>query len=160
MLQRVQTIFMLLVILFMMLSFFFPIWILRDDTGGLVYELMNYQLTMGSGNEIIYFPYAVVASLAATVIVVAMIEIAKYSNRLLQMKLGALNALLMAATIVVSVYFYTNLMNTAVAEVSAPDAGAIGAGLFLPGVAMICNILANRFIRKDERLVRSVDRIR
>ena len=33
-------------------------------------------------------------------------------------------------------------------------------GLFLPAAALICNMIANRFIRKDERLVRSVDRIR
>jgi hypothetical protein len=33
-------------------------------------------------------------------------------------------------------------------------------GLYLPIAAMICNILANRFIRRDENLVRSADRMR
>lgn len=35
-----------------------------------------------------------------------------------------------------------------------------GAGLAMPVVAMICNWLAARFIRKDEQLVRSADRLR
>jgi hypothetical protein len=33
-------------------------------------------------------------------------------------------------------------------------------GFFLVIIAMICNILANRFIRRDEKLVRSADRMR
>ena len=33
-------------------------------------------------------------------------------------------------------------------------------GFFLPAIAMVFNILANRFIRRDENLVRSVDRLR
>ena len=37
---------------------------------------------------------------------------------------------------------------------------AAGLGLWLPGAAVICNLLANRFIRKDERLVRDADRLR
>ena len=38
--------------------------------------------------------------------------------------------------------------------------GEYQVGFFLTPVAAICNILANRFIRRDEKLVRSVDRIR
>ncbi|HOO10052.1 MAG TPA: DUF4293 family protein [Cyclobacteriaceae bacterium] len=32
--------------------------------------------------------------------------------------------------------------------------------LFLPIVAMVSNMVANRFIRKDEKLVRDSDRLR
>ena len=38
--------------------------------------------------------------------------------------------------------------------------GIFKPGYFLPLGAMILNSLANRFIKKDEDLVRSVDRIR
>ena len=38
--------------------------------------------------------------------------------------------------------------------------GVYKPGLFMPAAALIFNSLANRFIRKDERLIRSVDRIR
>ncbi len=159
MLQRIQTIFLLLVVICMSVTFFFPLWTLLAEDGSKIYELFNLKLNSyspedGSLNEL-YFPYSFVASLAAASITIAIIEITKFNNRLLQMKLGALNAMLMAATMGLSVYFATDLITS---EVS--NGGKYGLGLFLPAAAMICNIIANRFIRKDERLVRSVDRIR
>jgi hypothetical protein len=33
-------------------------------------------------------------------------------------------------------------------------------GTYLPMGAMVCNLIANRFIRRDENLVRSADRLR
>lgn len=97
-----------------------------------------------------------IAALAIAASIVAMVSVFQYKNRLNQMKLGALNALLMAATLGVSyykIYQYENLVN--------PEGqGSIQMGFFLPAVAMILNIISNRFIRKDEKLVKSVDRIR
>ena len=159
MLQRIQTIFLLLVALFMVLSFFFPLWTLKNEEGQLVYELFNLKLnsfaTEDGSLQSIFMPFALVAALATASIVVVIVEITKFKNRLLQMKLGALNAMLMAATMGLSVYFATDLINS-----MTSNGGAYGAGLFMPGIAMICNIIANRFIRKDDRLVKSVDRIR
>ncbi len=97
-----------------------------------------------------------IAALAIAAAIVALVSVFQFKNRLNQMKLGALNALLMAATLGVSyykIYQYENLVN--------PEGqGSIQMGFFLPAVAMILNILSNRFIRKDEKLVKSVDRIR
>ncbi|OEK02042.1 hypothetical protein BFP97_11145 [Roseivirga sp. 4D4] len=97
-----------------------------------------------------------VGVLAILVILVAIFSILQYKNRLNQMKLGALNALFMAATLGLSfykIYTYENLVN--------PEGqGGIQIGFYLVGVAMMCNLLSNRFIRKDEKLVKSVDRIR
>jgi hypothetical protein len=81
-------------------------------------------------------------------------EIGKFENRLLQLKLGALNSILMAATIGSGVYFATRLIRT------NQLAGDYGLGLWLPAVAMISNVIANRFIRRDEKLVRDSDRLR
>ena len=159
MLQRIQTVFLLLVILFMTLSMFFPLWLMKGQDGQLIYELFSFKLnsfkTEDGSLQVLYFPFSFVATLAVAAITVALIEVSKFKNRLLQMKLGALNALLMAGTMGLGVYFATQLIVT---EVS--NGGTYGIGLFLPAAAMICNVIANRFIRKDERLVRSVDRIR
>ncbi|MEQ8924707.1 MAG: DUF4293 domain-containing protein [Fulvivirga sp.] len=159
MLQRIQTIFLILVVLFMGLSFLFPLWTLYNLDGEITHQLFNLKLNTISERDgsvtVIQYPYLFVGILAGITMIVAILEISKFKNRLLQMKLGALNAMLMAATLGVGVYFATDLIN------SIPgNGGAYGPGLFLPGAAMICNIIANRFIRKDERLVRSVDRIR
>ena len=85
---------------------------------------------------------------------VAFFEIGKFNNRMLQIKLGALNALLMAGGIGSAVWFATDLMK------ATQEAGNYGLALYLPIVAIISNMIANRFIRKDEKLVRDSDRLR
>ena len=97
-----------------------------------------------------------IAALAVAASLVALFSVVQYKNRLTQMKLGALNALLMAATLGISYYKIYQLEPM----VNPEGQGNIQLGFFLPALAMILNILSNRFIRKDEKLVRSVDRIR
>jgi hypothetical protein len=38
--------------------------------------------------------------------------------------------------------------------------GEYGYAMWLPAIAMLSNLVANRFIRKDEKLVRDADRLR
>ena len=158
MLQRIQTVFLLLVVLLMGASMIFPLWTYSPEDSEVFFGLKSFYFTNvdpAQGIEDrVYFPFSLVASLAIASMVVTIIELTKFENRLLQMKLGALNSLLMAATMGLGVYFATDLME------AKGVAGVYGTGLFLPAAAMICNVIANRFIRKDEKLVRSVDRIR
>jgi hypothetical protein len=100
-----------------------------------------------------YFPYTLTAVFAIASMTVAFIEMGKFKNRMLQMKLGALNSLFLVATIGCAVYFASDLMKTF-------QGGDYGLGLWLPGVAVLANLLANRFIRKDEKLVRDSERLR
>jgi hypothetical protein len=67
--------------------------------------------------------------------------------------MGALNSLFMAGTIASAVIFSNQLMKTY-------SGGVYGLGLWLPGIAVVCNLLANRFIRRDEKLVRDSNRLR
>lgn len=97
-----------------------------------------------------------IAVLAIIAALVAIVSVFQFKNRLNQMKLGALNALLMASTLGLSYYKIYQLEDV----VNPAGQGQISLGFFLPAVAMILNILSNRFIRKDEKLVKSVDRIR
>lgn len=152
MLQRIQTIFLALVALCMLLMLFFPIWSGGISPAGEEMTLTAWKFT--SGDMEISFPYTFIATLAIAAIIVAIIEISKYNNRLLQIKLGALNSLLMAGALGLSVFFYRDIVQ------ESSSRGDYGIGLWLPAIAMIFNVIANRFIRKDEKLVRSADRIR
>ncbi len=97
-----------------------------------------------------------IAVLAALSAAVALYEIFRYSNRLTQLKLGFLNVLLMMGVLGCVVYFVFQGE-----EMSAnATQGDFEAGIYLPGFALILNLMANRFIRRDEQLVRSVDRLR
>lgn len=158
MLQRIQTVFLILAALFMAGSLLFPIWLSQSPDSDTAYRLFSFyfeQTQQVNGEAVIaktYMPYTLISIFAIVSVIVAIVEITKFKNRLLQMKLSALNSLFMAATLGFSAYYATNLFKE--------YGGGYALGLFLPAVAMILNMLANRYIRKDERLVKSVDRIR
>jgi len=159
MIQRIQTIFLFLVAVGMTLFIIFPLWqIFNADTGEL-YQVTAIKLyhVDGAGNEsTTYSPYIISAALAFLSIVVAIIEIFQYKNRLNQIKMGALNALIMAAAVILPLY----LSYTGQSEFMPDIRGTYLIGIFFPLGSLLFNSLANRFIRKDENLVRSVDRIR
>ena len=71
-----------------------------------------------------------------------------------QMKLGALNSLVMAGAVVCAVVFIDQLSD------QFEYGWQYGIGLYLPIGAVFFNFLANRFIRRDEKLVRNSERLR
>ena len=152
--QRKQTIFLALTGSLMVLMIFFPAWVAEED--GIRRELfpLHYSVTE-SGNKIVtYFPYAISAILAIAAATLAFLELGKFENRMTQIKMGALNSLLMAGSLGALVYFATQLIET------HQMAGQYGLSRGLPAGAMISNMIANRFIRRDEKLVRDSERIR
>jgi len=153
--QRIQTVFLAIAVISLVLTIFMPIWIFQDAAGK-VHKLypMHYSIVEnGQITNTTYFPYAVTAMLAAAAATIAVIQIRKFKDRLLQIKLGAFNSILMAGTIGAAVAFATNFYKDF-------QGGQYSFGMYLPGLAVICNWLAMRFIRKDERLVRDSDRLR
>lgn len=153
--QRVQTVFLVSAILSLIAAILFPIW--AHEAVGQAHKLfaLHYSITGRSGEMIstTYFPYSATAILAIAAITISTIEIGKYRNRVLQMKLGALNSLFLAATIACA-FIFSNRLATEF------QGGQLGLGLWLPGIAVLCNLLANFFIRRDERLVRDSNRLR
>lgn len=157
--QRIQTVFLAIAILSLVTSIILPIWGFHDPSTSKTHQLfaMHYMVkepgTNGEAITSTYFPYSLTIVLMVAAITIAAIEIKSFKNRMLQMKLGALNSVFMAASIGSAVYFSSELLKTF-------QGGQYGLGLWLPGIAVICNLLANFFIRKDERLVRDSDRLR
>lgn len=152
--QRKQTIFLALVVASLIAMIFFPIWVSSgSDTEFTLTPLSLISKTPTEKSET-HFPYTWVTIIFAAAATVAIISITKFNNRLLQLKLGLLNSVLLAGGIFLMVYLATNLIK------EQQDPGKYGVALFLPAAAMIFNMLANFFVRKDERLVRDADRLR
>ncbi len=163
MIQRVQSIFLFLSAVFMIAMIFFPLWE-KVDVGknekvtlsaiALVHESKDINtgaVTIVSKTDTFY-----VAGLAVLSAIVALFSIFQYSNRLKQMKLGALNSLIMGASLGISAYF---LLGAEEAFFSQLQSNYLPGFYFIPA-ALFFNLLANRFIRLDEKLVKSADRIR
>ena len=165
MIQRIQTVLLLLVALCMALILAYPIWFEQsaDASKGIIMTALKMEVVDLGGTPMDGTDDTIIesrgtwyiAALAIIASLMAILSIFQFKNRLNQMKLGALNALIMAATLGIcfyKVYQFEEMIN--------PAAGNFSLGFFLSAVAMILNILSNRFIRKDEKLVKSVDRIR
>ncbi len=95
----------------------------------------------------------VIAILAA---LVALYSIFQYKNRLLQIKLGFLNSVIMSA-ILGTIFVGMSAGNELLSEEGSEE---FLIGFYIPIFTLLLNLAANRYIRKDEKLVRSVDRIR
>ncbi len=147
--QRIQTVFLAIVASSMLAMLFFPVWEGTNENGAAILFPMHLNV----GGQEIYSPYFSMSILAVASVVVSIIAIGKFKNRLTQIKLGALNSLLLAGCLVLTVVFIRDLQGDFTQV-------AFGYGLYLPVVAMISNSFANRFIRRDERLVRESDRLR
>ncbi len=168
MLQRIQTIFLLLVTVCMILMLVLPIWskggITNDQTEMITINAFHQKHiiadTIVSNDESVQEKgdksTILIAILAILASLIAIWSITKFNNRLTQIKLGALNSLLMAACLGYCLYSILGAEKI----ISPGTQGKYLLGFFMPVAGLLFNMLANRFIRKDEKLVRSVDRLR
>ncbi|NMH86597.1 DUF4293 domain-containing protein [Flavivirga algicola] len=136
MLQRIQTIYLLIAAgVSAGLIFVFHLWITNDNMSVYAKDSMLYfGLFLGSA-------------------VLSLIAIFMYKNRKSQFVLGRLNIILNFILLGFFVYQSLNISGeTAVSEK--------GIGMLLPIVSIVFLALANKAIKKDEDLVKSVDRLR
>ena len=137
MLQRIQTIYLLLAFVVTgILPFFIPLWTMTD---GKEYLFMQDQV------------YVVLLGLSTTL---TLLSIVSYKKRQNQFVIGRLNIILNLILLGLFVYRSLNLSGETLAVSEK------GIGMFLPIVAIVLLVLANKAIKKDEDLVKSVDRLR
>ncbi|WP_291103224.1 MULTISPECIES: DUF4293 family protein [unclassified Flavobacterium] len=137
MIQRIQTIYLLLAFAVTgILPFFIPLWTM---TGGKDYFFMQNQV------------YVVLLGLSTTL---SLLSIISYKKRQNQFVIGRLNIILNLILLGLFVYRSLNLSGETLAVSEK------GIGMFLPIVAIVLLVLANKAIKKDEDLVKSVDRLR
>jgi len=161
MIQRIQSVFLLLMAASMLAVLFVPVWVTGNlDTGEMVIVnafKISYEDQSGLIPKVIATKsVAYIAGLVVISALVAFYSISKFENRLTQMKLGALNSLLVGGVVVCNYFAITSgkeMFETA-------NAGEFKLGFILPVVALLFNSLANRFIRRDEKLVQSANRMR
>ena len=136
MLQRIQTVYLLLAAISSGgLIFLFHLWTTNADI--LVYakdNLYYFGLFLGSA-------------------ALSLISIFGYKNRQSQFVMNRLNIILNFILLGLFVYQSLNLSGEA-------DVSEKGIGVVLPALSIVLLVLANKAIKKDEDLVKSVDRLR
>ena len=101
-------------------------------------------------------PVFLIAIAALASAAVAGYEIFQFRNRIRQVQIGSLNILLIMATFGLQFYF----SGKGEAALNLKLEGQFQPAFYLPTLALMLNLLASRFIRRDEQLVRSADRLR
>lgn len=142
MIQRIQSIYLLLVaILSGGLIFAFDLWKLAENK--------VFALDLFSSESIAEKSVPVLFFLSA---LLALYSIFSFKDRKKQFVFGRLIILINLFLLGLLIYLSLNLPG----EVSSEK----GIGMFIPTVAILFSVLANKAIKKDEDLVKSVDRLR
>lgn len=137
MIQRIQTIYLILAFVVTgILPFLFPLWTMND---GKEYFFMQNQV------------YVILLGLSTSLTVLSIVSYKKRQN---QFVMGRLNMIL--NLILLGLFVYRSL-NVSGETVLVSEKGI---GMFLPIVAIVLLVLANKAIKKDEDLVKSADRLR
>ncbi len=84
---------------------------------------------------------------------IALISIFLFKNRKLQFVLGRINILLNFILLGIFVYWSLNISGETIVSEK-------GIGMLIPIVSIVLLVMANKAIKKDEDLVKSVDRLR
>lgn len=154
MIQRIQTLYLLLVVVLMGLALWLP---LVDFTVGAdTCTLTAFGLKDAAGITLLPTVYLGVVLVAACL--VPLVTIFLFKRRLVQIRLCAVElVLLIGAGAMMGIYFY--LCNRYFAD-SEFYSHTLKISLVFPLVCLVFDLLALRAIFRDEKLVRSLDRIR
>lgn len=148
MIQRKQTLFLLAVTIISAILIFTPFQYLNIDG-----KLEPICLMPGCSPEIINSGIYAPMILNLLSLILSLIIIFQYKNRVLQYKLS--NLVVLINVFVIGLFFLLTYTKDGVTGTLSFSFGA-----FLPSISVIFAFLAAHFIKKDEELVRSADRIR
>ncbi|MBK5194816.1 MAG: DUF4293 domain-containing protein [Proteiniphilum sp.] len=150
MLQRIQTLFLLLAAAAMLVASVTPLAVFMYNSDKVLFEAMGIYLN-GTLNDSTWglFVIGIISS------VVALITVFLYKQRILQIRLSIFNIVIM-----LGFYLYFGFILYKIYPVENLQFQKVGIGITMPVIAVILTILAIRKIGVDEALVRSLQRLR
>ena len=177
MIQRKQTLFLLLAVCALAMSFMFPIAsftakaplgipvsgelnLIAKENPSLMNDILNGNaVTMGQKDYIKVWPMTVATALAALIVLVSLFL---FKNRVTQMRVVAV-AFLLGVIDIFLIFIWA--VEAYIDKVTVPMACTdikvhYGLGTWCPIVAVVLLFIAQRAIKKDEEKVRAADRLR
>ncbi len=153
MIQRIQTLYLFVAFVLMLMLFFFPLAEILSGEGQLY--TFRFDGLYYAGHESVYIQTIPPIILLSVIVAITFISIFLYRRRITQMRINFFNMLLMLGYAGL-VYFYiqefSNTLDSELVRYKLFDA--------FPFLAAIFTYMAIRAIGKDEALIRSIDRIR
>lgn len=150
MLQRIQSVFLILAAAAMLISVAVPLATFYFNTEVVVFEAMGIYLNTELTDST--WGLFVIGLLSS---IVSLITIFLYKNRILQIRLSIFNIVL-----IIGFYLYFGFIMYKVYPVQDLEFSKVGVGIIMPIISIILTILAIRKIGADEALVQSLNRLR
>lgn len=163
MIQRIQSIFLAVIVIAAGLSFAFPVWTATEGPSDISVTnfYINYNSTVPMPGRVLEVKDNGVsvwycAAMAIFAGIIAVYAIFRYDKRRFQ------NQLCHFGTFISSLWLATYFISIPKAKemMFVPNNGSYGFAFFAPLIAIILFQVAGFYIRKDEELVRSADRLR
>ena len=156
MIQRFQSLFLLISVIACVLTFFFPLAGFWAEEGSYNFFITGLQALFPGTSPAQINAVPLIAITAFTGLLTLLI-IFLYKKRRLQIKMVRFSIMLNIVLILLIFFFYA----PAIEKITNADADyTSGIGMYFPIISLVFLILANKYINKDEKLVRSADRLR
>lgn len=157
MIQRIQTVWLLVAAITLLGLFVFP-YVSFIDLVGLGKQIYVTGIYSSNNNELVRESSSVILAIYAGIVaIIPLLIIFLYKNRKRQVLLISIEIVLI---ILLGIWMWSAAHTTLGAINQRVQAGNIGVGFFLLPVAVIFLGMAVRSIRKDEKLIKSADRLR
>ena len=153
MIQRIQSIYLFLVAILNSLLFILPLNEMVSGSHILRLSIFGLSDITDHGNILIVdlFPLLVIVSVS---ILLSLVGIFLFKNRKIQMRLSMYTSILGLGTTFLTFFYAYQITSTNSTELG------FSVGLLLPIISSIFAFLAFRAIKRDDKLIKSVDRIR
>lgn len=155
MLQRIQTIYLILTAVCVFMLYFFPFGYVKIVDDVFQYGLNGMDITIDGETKVFNnIPFNILVPVIGCF---SILSLFLYKKRKVQLQLGRLSYLL-HLTLIVLMFF---ALDGASDELPNNDVAHIGyTGIYFPIASLAFIFLANRSIKRDEELVQSLNRIR
>jgi CDP-diglyceride synthetase len=156
MIQRIQSVFLLIASIFALLQFFSPIAWFYGDASTLqffVHRLIDHV----PGNEPLFRLYFLLPIISIALILIILPLLTIFSFRHLNRQLKMIRAMIFLTLIQVAAIFFFYVDRISKFVLASPE---YGFGIFIPLIILVFSFLSLRSVQKDIKLLRSVDRLR
>ncbi len=154
MIQRIQSIYLLIAAFIIILAYFLPFATFNADADLPQYILRVKGFIQAGEESKIMFRVWPVAILLTISVLLSLVTIFLYKKRLLQIRLSIANIIFLLGSFGLALFYINDVKKMLKIEPHYDFS------LILPIIAIILLYLAIRGIAKDEKLVRSLDRLR
>ncbi|MDR3261052.1 MAG: DUF4293 domain-containing protein [Tannerella sp.] len=152
MLQRIQTVYLLLIAALTTAMLFLPLAVVQSEGVSYTFDALGLH-TVAAQPELAYSTWALFA-LPVVIALLALLTVFLYKNRILQIRLCLFNAILLVGFYGIFAFFLWNL------SAQSDFHFSVRLALSFPFINLILDYLAIRNVGADETLVRSLHRLR